>query len=131
MESTGFDKNQLFTGLKLTITDLFILLSKMVEKNEEMDQLMLQQLHSEDKPGPKDPEENTFLSEDSDTDKDRDTEDRSDLRLSEEHGDDSSTDPAVERARETEENDLEQVDNEIAMLIYRNGLVFDMKTDLP
>lgn len=103
----------------------------MMDRKEKMDELMLQQLHSEDKPGPRDPEETTLLRGDWDTDKVRDTEDRSDSRLSEEHGDDTSTDPAVGRARETEENNLEQVDNDIAMLIYRNGLVFDMKTDLP
>lgn len=103
----------------------------MIERNGETDELMLQQLHSEDKPGPTDPEETTFLGGDWDTEKDGDTGDRSDSRLSEVHGEDSSPAPAVGRARETEENDLEQVDNEIAMLIYRNGLVFDMKTDLP
>lgn len=102
-----------------------------VERKEEMDELMLQQLHSEDKPDPRDPQETTILGGDWDTDKDGDTEDRSDSRLSEEPGDDSSTAPAVGGCRETEESDLEQVENEIAMLIYRNGLVFDMKTDLP
>lgn len=103
----------------------------MIEMKGEMDEVMLQQLHSEDKPGPADPEETTLLGGDSDTEKDGDAEDRSDSRLSEEHGDESSPDPAAGRARESEENDLEQVDNEITMLIYRNGLVFDMKTDLP
>lgn len=103
----------------------------MIEKKEEMDELMLQQLHSEDKSDPRDAQETTFLGGDWDTDKEGDTEGRSDSRLSGGPGDDSSADPAVGRGREAEVNDLEQVDNEIAMLIYRNGLVFDMKTDLP
>lgn len=103
----------------------------MIERKEEMDELMLQQLHSEDKSDPKDPQETTILGGDWDTDKEGDTEGRSDSRLSGEPDDDSSADPAVGRGREAEENDLEHVDNEIAMLIYRNGLVFDMKTDLP
>lgn len=102
-----------------------------VERKTELDELMLQQPHSEDKPDPGDPQETTSLRGDWDTDEDGDTEDRSDSRLSEEYGEGSSADPAAERARETEERDLEQVENEIAMLIYRNGLVFDMKTDLP
>lgn len=103
----------------------------MIERKEEMDELMLQQLHSEGKSGPSDTQETTILGGDWDTDKEGDTEGRSDSRLSGGLGDSSSADSAVGRGREAEVNDLEQVDNEIAMLIYRNRLVFDMKTDLP
>lgn len=53
------------------------------------------------------------------------------LRISEGTGDDrpGSTEQELRSSREGEITDLEQVDNEIAMLIYRNGLVFDLKTD--
>lgn len=43
----------------------------------------------------------------------------------------SSTDRALRRSGEAEMAHLEQVDNEIAMLIYRNRLIFDMKPDSP
>lgn len=92
---------------------------------------MLQQQHTEDKSGPSDPQETTVLGGDWDADKDGDTEDRRDSTLSGGPGDPSSTDAAVGRGREADGNAQEQVDNEIAMLIYRNGLVFDTKTDLP
>lgn len=112
------------------MNDHFISLPKVIEKKEELDELMLQQPHPEDKRDPNDLQETTILGGDGDTDNDEDAKDRSESRLLEEPGDDSSTDPDVGRTRETEENDLKQVENEIAMLIYRNGLVFDMKTDL-
>lgn len=38
---------------------------------------------------------------------------------------------ALRSSREGEMTDLEQLDNEIAMLVNRNGLVFDVKTDSP
>ncbi|XP_074523976.1 uncharacterized protein il12rb1 [Halichoeres trimaculatus] len=41
------------------------------------------------------------------------------------------TDEALRSSREGETADLEQLENEFAMLIYRNGLVFDLKTDSP
>lgn len=101
----------------------------MTEKKVEMNELMVQQPHPEDKLDPEDLQETTGLRGDGDTDKDEDTVDRSESRLSEDPDDDSSTDPDEARARKTEESDLERVDNEIAMLIYRNGLVFDTKAD--
>lgn len=39
-----------------------------------------------------------------------------------------STDPTL---RETKMTEFEQVENELAMLIYKNGLVFDVKSESP
>lgn len=91
-------------------------------------------LHPEGKSVPEDLGETTALRGEWDDGSDKAVEnERDDLRMSEETGDESpgSTDQALGSSREVEITDLEQVDNEIAMLIYRNGLVFDVKTDLP
>lgn len=98
----------------------------MMERKEEVDELMLQQPHSEVKSAPRDPQETTVLSKDWDVDTEVEG---SHSRLSGGPSDDCSSDLAPRDCREAETTDLEQVDNEITMLIYRNGLVFDMKTD--
>lgn len=108
-------------------TDPLILLQRIMERKEEVDELMLQQPHSEVKSAPRDPQETTVLSEDWDVDTEVEG---SDSRLSGGPSDNCSSDLAPRDCREAETTDLEQVDNEITMLIYRNGLVFDMKTDL-
>ncbi|XP_056270980.1 uncharacterized protein il12rb1 [Pseudoliparis swirei] len=84
-----------------------------LEGKEELDELTLHQSV------PKHPEELLLLT----GEEDEGEEDRLDMSDEESH---SSEDPKSSRGDET---DLEQVDNEIAMLIYRNGLVFDLKTD--
>ncbi|KAM9384992.1 leukemia inhibitory factor receptor isoform 2-T2 [Pholidichthys leucotaenia] len=42
-----------------------------------------------------------------------------------------STRQALRSSREREVTEIEQVDTELAMLIYKNGLVFDMKAESP
>lgn len=104
----------------------------MLEEKEEVHELMLSPLHPEVKSVPEDTEETTALHGEWDAGSDEDMGDeRSDSRMSGESSDESpgSTDQALRSSREGEITDLEQVDNEIAMLIYRNGLVFDVKTD--
>ncbi|XP_018528533.1 interleukin-12 receptor subunit beta-1 isoform X2 [Lates calcarifer] len=105
---------------------------EMLEEKEEVHELMLSPLHPEVKSVPEDTEETTALHGEWDAGSDEDMGDeRSDSRMSGESSDESpgSTDQALRSSREGEITDLEQVDNEIAMLIYRNGLVFDVKTD--
>ncbi|XP_039984845.1 interleukin-12 receptor subunit beta-1 [Xiphias gladius] len=105
---------------------------EILEGKEEVHELTL--LHPEGKSVPEDLGETTALRGEWDDGSDKAVEnERDDLRMSEETGDESpgSTDQALGSSREVEITDLEQVDNEIAMLIYRNGLVFDVKTDLP
>ncbi|KAM9358382.1 interleukin-12 receptor subunit beta-2 [Symphorus nematophorus] len=108
----------------------------MLERKEEVHDLMLLQLHPESKPVPEDAEEMPVSGGECDDGSDEDTDnERDDSRMSGGGSDEclspSSTDEALRSSREEEMTDLEQVDNEIAMLIYRNGLVFDVKTDLP
>lgn len=98
-----------------------------MERKEEVDELMLQETHSEVKSAPRDPHETTVLSGDWGVDAEGEG---GDSRLPRGPCDDCSSDLAPRDCREAETTDLEQVDNEITMLIYRNGLVFDMKTDL-
>lgn len=108
----------------------------MLERKEEVDELTLHQLHPEGNSAPEGAEETTIVGGDWDDDTDEDTEhERGDSRMSGGTSDEclspGSTDQALRSSKEAEITDLEQVDNEIAMLIYRNGLVFDVKTDSP
>ncbi|XP_068446250.1 leukemia inhibitory factor receptor [Clinocottus analis] len=102
-----------------------------LEGKEQVDELTLHQ-HPEHKSVPEDAEETTVLRGDWDEGTDEDEDDRADSRMSEGSSDEcpSSTEEALRSSRGGEMTDLE-VDNEIASLIYRNGLVFDMKTDSP
>ncbi|XP_073332158.1 interleukin-6 receptor subunit beta isoform X2 [Pagrus major] len=109
---------------------------EMPERKEEVHELTLLQLHPEGKSVPEDAEETTILRGDWDDDTDEDVEnERGDSSLSGGTSDEclgpGSTDQALKRSKGGEVTDLEQLDNEIAMLIYRNGLVFDVKTELP
>ena len=92
---------------------------------------LLQQLHPEDGSVPEDPEEPTVLSGEWDHSSDEDLENHSGGSgmsggTSDEGLNPGSTEEALRSSR-----DLEQMDNEIAMLIYRNDLVFDVKADSP
>ncbi|XP_068591019.1 leukemia inhibitory factor receptor [Cebidichthys violaceus] len=100
------------------------------EGKEEVHKLTLHQ-HPEDKSVPEDAKETTVLTGEWDEGTDENLDDRVDSRMSEGTSDEcpGSTDEALRSSREGEMTDLEQVDNEIAMLIYRNGLVFDVKAD--
>lgn len=98
-----------------------------------MHELTLLQLHSEGKCVSEDAEESTVFPREWDNDTEEDMEnEREDWMMSGESDDESrsSTDQGPRRCGEGEITDLE-VDNEIAMLIYKNGLVFDVKTDSP
>ena len=105
----------------------------MPEGKEEVDELIVQQLHPERKTVPQEAEETTTLRGEWDAGSDEDVENESegDSRMSEGSGDESpgSTDQEQKRSRVKELTELEQVESELAMLIYRNGLVFDLKTD--
>ncbi|KAK9519475.1 hypothetical protein VZT92_022202 [Zoarces viviparus] len=96
-----------------------------LEGKEEVHKLTLHQ-HPEDKSIPEDAEETTVLTGEWDEGTDEDVDGGVDSRMS-----GGTSDEALRSSREGEMTDLEQVDNEIAMLIYRNGLVFDVKTDSP
>ncbi|XP_030288211.1 interleukin-6 receptor subunit beta-like isoform X3 [Sparus aurata] len=109
---------------------------EMLERKEEVHELTLLQLHPEVKSVHEDEEESTILRRDWDDDADKDVEsERGDSSLSGGTSDEclgpGSTDQVLRRSKEGEATDLEQLDNEIAMLIYRNGLVFDVKTESP
>ncbi|XP_034002276.1 uncharacterized protein LOC117495234 isoform X2 [Trematomus bernacchii] len=105
-----------------------------LERKEEVDELTLLQLHPEGKSVPEDAEESAvFAGEwEEDTDEDEDNE-RWDSRMSGGSSDEclspGSTGEALRSSREGEITDVEQLDNEIAMLIYKKGLVFDVKRD--
>lgn len=108
----------------------------MLERKEEVHELTLLQLHPEVKSVPEDEEETTILRGDCDDDAHEDMEsERGDSSLSGGTSDEclgpGSTDQVLGRSEEGEATDMEQLDNEIAMLIYRNGLVFDVKTESP
>ncbi|XP_069377924.1 interleukin-12 receptor subunit beta-1 isoform X2 [Paralichthys olivaceus] len=107
---------------------------EMLERKEEVHKLILLQLHPEGKTVPQEAEETAALRGKwgSGSDEDEDV-DEGDSRMSEGSGDEipGSTDQKQNSSRVKELTDLEQVDSEIAMLIYRNGLVFDVKTDSP
>ena len=108
----------------------------MLERKEEVHELTLLQLHPEVKSVSEDEEETTILRGDCDDDAHEDMEsERGDSSLSGGTSDEclgpGSTDQVLGRSEEGEATDMEQLDNEIAMLIYRNGLVFDVKTESP
>ncbi len=108
----------------------------MLERKEEVHELTLHQPHPECISVPEDTEQTTVLRREWDDGSDKDVDnERSDSRMSGGAGDErsshDSTDQALRSSRGDEMTDLEQLDNEIAMLIYRNGLVFDVKTDSP
>ncbi|XP_063747661.1 leukemia inhibitory factor receptor-like isoform X3 [Eleginops maclovinus] len=105
-----------------------------LERKEEVHELTLLQLHQERKSVPEDAEESTVPAgewEDG-TDEYKDNE-RWDSRTSGGSSDECfspfSTEEALKGFREGKITDVEQLDNEIAMLIYRKGLVFDVKRD--
>ncbi|XP_062250686.1 interleukin-12 receptor subunit beta-1 isoform X2 [Platichthys flesus] len=108
---------------------------EMLEGKEEVHDLILLQLHPEHKTVPQEAEETTGLRGEWDAGSDEDVENEreGDSRVSEGSGDEreGSTDGQQKRSRVKELTDLEQVESEIALLIYRNGLVFDLKTDSP
>ncbi|XP_070765728.1 interleukin-31 receptor subunit alpha [Enoplosus armatus] len=110
---------------------------EMLEGKEEVDEFTLHQLQPECKSVPEDAEETTVLTGEWDDDgTDEDVENvscnsRMSGGTSDERLNPSSPDQALRSSREGEMTDLEQVDNEIGMQIYRNGLVFDVKTDSP
>ncbi|KAA8589461.1 hypothetical protein FQN60_012826 [Etheostoma spectabile] len=109
---------------------------ELLERKEEVHELTLHQLSPEGKSVPEDAEETDVFTGEWDNGVDEDMENkRGDSRMSggssDQSLDPSSTDEALRSSREGEMMDLEQVDNEIAMLIYRNGLVFDVKMDSP
>lgn len=111
----------------LTFTDA---LQKILERPEEVDELILFQLQPEGKSTTEDAEE-TPGRDDCYGDMDQDTEDSSTRsRMSVDYRDDRSDSTAgtLKSSREAGGTDVE---NEIAMLIYKNGLVFDAKTDSP
>lgn len=96
------------------------------------DLTLLQLLSPVGKSVPEDVEEITALQREWNDGSDEDVEsEMTNLRISGGTSDDrpGSTEQKLRSSREGEITDLEQVDNEIAMLIYRNGLVFDLKTD--
>nr|XP_043899250.1 interleukin-12 receptor subunit beta-2 isoform X3 [Solea senegalensis] len=103
---------------------------QMQEEKEEVHDLMLQ-LHPEGKSAPDNAEETT-VSQHEWSHKEVEN-DSDDSRTSGGSSDESpgSTDDAPINSGGEEITDLEQLDNEIAILIYRNGLVFDVKTDSP
>uniref|UniRef100_A0A673ASD4 Fibronectin type-III domain-containing protein n=1 Tax=Sphaeramia orbicularis TaxID=375764 RepID=A0A673ASD4_9TELE len=106
----------------------------MMDRKEEVHELTLFQLHPDSKPVPEDAEESTVLRGGWDNGSDEDQEGESrDRRTSEGDGDEclssDSTERTLTRSKQTAMADLERVENDIAMLIYKNGLVFDVKAD--
>ncbi|XP_034385768.1 interleukin-12 receptor subunit beta-1 [Cyclopterus lumpus] len=124
-------KNKILHPVPTPVIPDFILyqpeIREFLEGKEEVDELTLHK-HPEDKSFPEDAEEATVLTREWDDGTDED--DGVDSMMSEDECP-SSTHEALKSSREGEMTDLEQVDNEIAMLIYRNGLVFDVKMDSP
>lgn len=96
-----------------------------LQGKEVVHELTLCQLHPVGKSVemPEDSEETTFLGGTWRTD------DALDEDTDNEKSDGSYKEKALRCTSDENMTDLEQVDNEIAMLIYRNGLVFDVKTD--
>ena len=95
----------------------------MWERKEEVHEITLHRLLPERK---SDSEEATVLRRESDGETDADLENE---RSDSEEPSDECVSPDSDQVLEKEEmTDLEQVDTELAMLIYRNRLVFDVKT---
>lgn len=116
-----------FVFLYLALTDA---LQKILERPEEVDELILYHLQPEGNSTTEDAEE-TPGRDDCYGDMDQDTQDSSTRsRMSVDYGDERADSAAgtLETSREAGRTDVE---NEIAMLIYKNGLVFDAKTDSP
>ncbi|XP_060890793.1 interleukin-12 receptor subunit beta-2, partial [Labrus mixtus] len=106
---------------------------EMQVRKEEVHDLTLHVLLPEDKTVPEETEGMTGVRGEWDgTDEDMENE-RGDSRMSGDISDEGPdcTDDALRSSRETEMTDLQQLENKFAMLIYRNGLVFDVKTDSP
>ncbi|KAM7011898.1 interleukin-12 receptor subunit beta-2 [Tautogolabrus adspersus] len=106
---------------------------EMQVRKEEVHELTLHVLLQEDKTVPEETEGMTVLGgEWNGTDEDMDNE-RGDSRMSGDISDEGPdcSDDALRNSTEREMKDLQQLENEFAMLIYRNGLVFDVKTDSP
>lgn len=105
---------------------------EMHEGKEEVHELMVLQ-HPGEKSDRDNAEETIDLGEEWETGIDKDVEgDGEGLKNAQEisREDPGCTDQLLRRSTEGEITDLEQLDNEIAMLIYKNGLVFDVKADL-
>uniref|UniRef100_A0AAQ5ZG98 Fibronectin type-III domain-containing protein n=1 Tax=Amphiprion ocellaris TaxID=80972 RepID=A0AAQ5ZG98_AMPOC len=121
-------KNKIFPPVPTPVIPDFTPCPKcqeMLENKEEVHDLTLYQVHSEGKSLSEEAEETTVLGGEWDDGTDEDVENkRSDSGGS---GDECLSPGSANQALKT---DLEQVDNELTMLIYRTGLVFDMKTDL-
>ncbi|KAM3620347.1 uncharacterized protein V6R79_021885 [Siganus canaliculatus] len=101
---------------------------EMQQGREEVDELSLHQLYPEDKPVPEDLEKTSLFRAERDYSTDEDEEnDGIDSRMFRDSDDECSSSGSMEGAlrREAETIDLEQLDFEIAMLRYSNGLVFD------
>lgn len=93
-----------------------------------MDDLSLQQLHPECRSALECAEETIAFRGEWDDDADGDV----DNRWGNSNGERlSSADEALRSSKGEEMMELEQVGNEIDMLIYRNRLIFDVKTDSP
>ncbi|XP_029284788.1 interleukin-12 receptor subunit beta-2-like isoform X1 [Cottoperca gobio] len=127
-------KNKIFSPVPTPVIPDFIPYQPesqdLIERKEEVHELTLHPLHPEGKSVPKDAEETAVLVRQWDDCMDEDVEnERGDSGgPSEDCSSPGSTEEAL-RSRGGEMTDLEQVDNEIAMLIYRNGLVFDVQTE--
>uniref|UniRef100_UPI0037E731E1 oncostatin-M-specific receptor subunit beta n=1 Tax=Semicossyphus pulcher TaxID=241346 RepID=UPI0037E731E1 len=107
---------------------------EMLERKEEVHELTLHKLLTEVKSVPEDFEETTVLGVKWDDGSDEDVEtERGDSSMSGEISDEAPglTDEALRSSKDRGTTDLEQLESEFAMLIYRNGLVFDVKTDSP
>ncbi|XP_051803611.1 uncharacterized protein il12rb1, partial [Acanthochromis polyacanthus] len=121
-------KNRIFPPVPTPVIPDFTPCPKceeMLENKEEVHDLTLYQVHSEGKSLSEEAEETTVLGGEWGDGTDEDVEnERSDSGGS----DDECLSPSS--ANQALKTDLEQVENELTMLIYRTGLVFDTKTDL-
>ncbi|XP_068175991.1 uncharacterized protein il12rb1 isoform X2 [Antennarius striatus] len=104
-----------------------------LEKKEEVDKLTLHQL-LEHSSAPEDAEETTVFGGEWDGGTNEDLyNQRGDARMSkgtsDEHLSHGYTHNILRNSREGAVTDLEEVENEITMMIYRNGLVFDVRPD--
>ncbi|XP_041646340.1 interleukin-12 receptor subunit beta-2 isoform X2 [Cheilinus undulatus] len=107
---------------------------ELLDGKEEVYELTLHKLLLEGKSISEEAEDRTVLGEEWDGDMDEDMEnERGDSRMSGEINDEDPDciDETLRSSKDGETTDLQQLENEFAMLIYRNGLVFDVKTDSP
>ncbi|XP_037554060.1 uncharacterized protein il12rb1 [Nematolebias whitei] len=98
---------------------------EMWERKEEVHELTLHQIVAEQKSVS---EETSFREWDDRTNEHLEAERSDSAGSDDECSSLDSTDPTL---RETKMTELEQVENELAMLIYKNGLVFDVKSESP